>query len=82
MIWAAVASIIIGLAVYVWILKNSDEAQQVRRLKQELDSITDRGYQLQHKIDSLNQLGVADVNQQEDSTSIPSDNVSTPSSQK
>ncbi|MGB3586499.1 MAG: hypothetical protein WBA23_08170 [Tunicatimonas sp.] len=62
-IWFAVVGIIIGLAAYVWTLRNSEEAQQVRRLKQELDSISNRSYQLQHKIDSLNRLDVAeDIN--------------------
>lgn len=54
--WVAVVGMVVGLTIYLGRLVNSNEAQQVRKLKQELDSISDREYQIQYKIDSLSQL--------------------------
>ena len=73
-IWLTVAGLVVGLAVYVWTAVNSNEAQQVRELRQTLDSLSDRGYQLQHKIDSINRLGVTN----EEGASSPSSQVVEP----
>ncbi|MEM9832614.1 MAG: hypothetical protein AAF944_18430 [Bacteroidota bacterium] len=62
------------LTVYVWTSVNSDEAQQVRELREELDSLSDRGDQLQHKIDSLNRLGEVGSELVKDTSLATSDN--------
>jgi len=59
-VWLAVAGVVGAVAVYVWAAVDARQIEQVRQLRQEMDSLTDRSYQLQHKIDSLNRLGVAD----------------------
>jgi len=68
-VWLAVVGVMGVVAVYVWIAVDSQQIEQVRQLRHEMDSLSNRGYQLQHKIDSLDRLGVADIDL-EDTTSI------------
>ena len=58
-IWLTVAGLIGGVAVYLSSAVDAYQLKQVYQLRGEMDSISDRGYLLQHKIDSLNRLGVA-----------------------
>jgi sensor domain CHASE-containing protein len=71
-VWLTLAGIAGVVAVFVWAAVDSRQIKQVRQLRQEMDSLVDRSYQLQHKIDSLDRLGVADF-QPEDSVATKLD---------
>lgn len=49
-----------AITIYTGVASDSEQIEQVQELRKEMDSLSNRGYQLQHKIDSLNRLGVAD----------------------
>ncbi|MEM9672711.1 MAG: hypothetical protein ACFB15_20125 [Cyclobacteriaceae bacterium] len=60
-VWLTVAGIVGAVFVYIWSAVDGRQIEQVRQLRHQMDSLSNRGYQLQHKIDSLDRLGVADI---------------------
>lgn len=67
-----VAGSIGAITIYIGVASDSEQVEQVQKLRKEMDSLSNRGYQLQHKIDSLDRLGVADF-QLEDSVATKRD---------
>ncbi len=69
-VWLGVIGMVGGVAIYLWSKAETSQIEQVQQLRKEMNALTDRDYQLQHKIDSLNRLGVADLELLEDTTSV------------